>query len=346
MRMAAALALMTLLQAGTVEAQATVIAASGKVSIRRDGWSGWLPARFGTAVGTGDLLHTGPGSSVAVLCPDLTRGTLDADETSGAPCTVARTPVRAEGGVLLAPLRSGHVEAEHALTLLGPRWTRVEDARPTIRWAAPPAVTEVQVTVRGVGVEWSTKVKGASLVYPANAPRLIPGRQYSVLITAGSLSSTRDGEGWPVFEVVAPEQLAEIRRQVAKVRALSPSTEQKTFLEGHLLAARGLRAAAIDRLQPIAPGSAEPVIHRLLAHTYQNVGLDRLAIDSYRAAAARSAALGDLDGEAQAAAALGELCQRSKRCAKGEAQGHLRRALAIYEQIGAKDELTRLRRLR
>src|SRR5205085_296171 len=83
------------------------------------------------------------------------------------------------------------------------------------------------VTIVGVGFKWSTKATGRSMVYPADAPRLIPGRQYSVLVTAGSLASTRDGEAWPLFEILSPGQVTDLKNQVAKVRALPLNAKMK-----------------------------------------------------------------------------------------------------------------------
>jgi hypothetical protein len=346
MRIAVLTTLFALVVTGAARAQATVIAVSGKVSIRRDGWSGWLPVRFGTAVAVGDLLHTDVGATLEVLCPDLTRRKLSGNETSGAPCGAAQSPTRGEaGGPRLGPLRSGYAEPQHELTLLRPRWTLLEETRPVIRWSAPPGVRSVQVTVVGVKFKWSTQATGTRMVYPANAPRLIPGRQYSVLVTALPLASTADGEAWPIFEVLTPEKVADLERRVAKIHALPLDAEKRAFLEGSFLANRGLRAEAIDRLRSLAVTSQEPAIHRVLASVYREVGLEPQAIASFRIAVARSASLADLDGEGQAAAMLGELCRRSGYCEKNEGQRHLGRAVAIYEQVGAQDEAKRLRGL-
>jgi hypothetical protein len=321
----------------------TVIALKGTVRIRREGWKEWAPVQFGTAVHQGDVLDTEAGSLVQVICADLSRGTLSEGQTAGAPCKSNIGPIKTINGDVTG-FRGDGGQPERDLILVSPRWTRIAEANPTIRWTAPPDVNRFQIAVRGGEINWTRTVESQrSLRYPADAPRLVPGYQYSVFVTAGARSSNRPGEPWPFFEIAPKVQIEAMERQLQVVRSLGLSSERTAVLEGKLLTSLGFHAAAIDRLEPVASRLGAAVTYRLLAGTYLETGLDHLAVETYRQALRKSAASGDSDGEAMAADALGSLCQRFRLCEEGEARTHLRKALAIYEALGAEEQVKRLR---
>jgi hypothetical protein len=322
----------------------TVIALNGTVRIRREGWKEWAPVQFGIAVDPGDILNTEAGSSVQVICADLSRVTLGEGQTAGAPCKSTSVPVRTDHGYRLTPLRGNDGRRERDLFLVSPRWTRLAETDPTIRWVAPPGIDRFQVTVRGGGVNWTRTVQSQkSLRYPADAPRLEPGHQYSVLITAGALSSIRAGEPWPLFEIASRVQIDAMHRQLEVFHRLGLSSGKTAVLEAKLLASLGFHAEAIERLEQVSPRFDAAVTDRILAATYEATGLDHLAVEKYRQALRKSAVSADSDGEATAADALCTLCQRFGLCEKGETRKYLLRAMAIHEALGAARQVKRLR---
>ena len=321
----------------------TIVAVKGSVRIRRVGWKQWAPAYFGVAVHPKDLLNTDAGASVQVLCADLSRGTLTEGRTEGVPCKTNRPPIKNDAGQYQTSLR-GDESTDRSLILITPRWTRIVDPHPTIRWSAPSDVKRFEVTVRGSGVLWTRTVDGqTSLRYPDDAPRLAPGNQYAISITAGELSSIRTGEPWPFFEVASRAQLDTMERQLRMVQSLGLGQEKNRVLEAKLLANLGMNAAAIERLEQVSPNFGAAIADRLLAGIYHDTGLDHLAVIRYRTALRKAVASGDAEGQALAADALGSLCQRFGLCARGEARTSLGKALEIYQKLGAEKHVKRLR---
>lgn len=322
----------------------TVVASQGDVRIRRKSWGRWAPVRFGTSIYPNDLLKTAANSSVVVICPDLRREVVHADTMAGLRCT-GSSELILSGDSVLTPVRNEDTDPDpdERLILLSPRWTGVLDARPTIRWSAPAGVKQFVVTVRTArGPLWTKYVDSAlSLPYPESVPPLQPGTQYSVVITAGALSSTQAGEAWPMFVVVPSKQGAQATKGLKAIRSFELSPEKTRALEAKLLATLGLYAAAVDRLEK-SPSSEEAATERILGSTYRNIGLNRLAIERYRRALARSVAHADSDGEALAASTLGELCQGFGLCAEGEARQYFKKALSLYQALGAEEDVKRL----
>jgi hypothetical protein len=321
----------------------TIIGFNGTVRIRRDGWKAWTPIQFGIAVHQGDLLDTEAGASVQLLCSDLRKASLGEGQTAGAPCDSNAVPINTAEGYRI-PMRGDSAQSGHGVILVSPRWTRIRETNPTIRWIAPPDMTKFEVTVRGGGIDWNRTVRSkTSLQYPAEAPHLMAGRQYSVLITSGALSSTRSSEPWPFFEIASQVQIDALNRQLQALRTLGLSPEKTGILDAKVLANLGFNAEAIDRLEKVSTSSNEAITYRLLGEMYRNAGLDYLAVDRYRKALQKSVASGDSDGAAMAADALGTLCSSIGVCDAGEAQKHLREALKIYEALGAEKQVKRLR---
>jgi hypothetical protein len=234
---------------------------------------------------------------------------------------------------LATPTR-GQGDAAAPITLISPRWTLVFDGQPLIRWSASPQLFRFAVTVRGGNVNWSHVVAGGqTLRYPDDAPRLVPGTQYTVLITADGAGPRPVGEQLPIFEVALPSQVETVNDELRRVRKLGLSADASAIVEARLLATAGFRAAAIERLDTVrAPSAAK---YRILGAIYEDIDVAGAAITTYGEALRRSIASRDPDGTAIAAEALASLCVRSTSCDARTTASYLERALATYEGLGA-----------
>ena len=319
----------------------TVIASRGAVRIRREGWTHFAPVQFGIPVHPGDLLDAGPSASVEVICTDLSRGRLAQGEMGGAPCKSNNAPIPTPKGYR-SPLRGHDAPSGPNILVVSPRWTLVRESNPTIRWIAPAEVKRVEITLRDDRVLWTQVVDASlrSLPYPAGAPRLVPGRQYWVVVTGGGLSSSRDP--LPFFEVASAPQSDAVNRQLRTVRSLGLTPDKRAVLEAKLLANLGYHAEAIERLEQVAQKLGAAAAYRLLGAAYRDVGLNGLAIEKYRQALRHSEANADPDGVAMAAEALGSLCQHFGLCENGDAKKYLTKAVTIYRSLEAEAQVERL----
>lgn len=318
-----------------------VVECQGKASFQRKGWKGWSPLRFGTELAQGDLIKVEVGGSVKIRCPDDSVKSLPAGQIRGVPCSEAGKTL-ASGPRLLSRVR-GDADEGGGLTLLSPRWTWLTDGSPTLRWSAPPEVKRFTVTVRGGGSEWTATVESAtSLPYPKDAPPLIPGKQYAVVVKAEGLSSTRADAALPLFEVLPPARAAEAKRGIEKIRSLGLAPGPTAWLETEWLAGQGLLAEAIETGEAAARSFPEAALHRALGSAYKGVGLAGRAVDSYRKALELDEGSADSADRARVAEDLADLCLASGPCKSGEARRQLEAARGIYQKLGAAADVRRV----
>lgn len=191
----------------------------GDVSYRRKGWTGWAPLSTSTELKRNDLIHVGTNGFIAIDCPDGSLKPLPAGHTRGIPCSEAEEPLAIDRH-LVTSVRGDQEEGD-GLTLLSPRWTWLSSGFPTLRWAAPPGVTLFTVTLLGGKQEWTTTISSAtSLPYPKDAPPLVPGVKYAVVVRAGVLSSLRNGEALPIFQILPAAQTAKVRQGLERIQSL------------------------------------------------------------------------------------------------------------------------------
>jgi hypothetical protein len=172
-------------------------------------------------------------------------------------------------------VRSG----KQAPVLVSPRNTKLMTDSPTFQWMG---MERQPGTVRIYGPEgllWSAEnIALTQIKYPASAPRLKPGVEYSWTI---------EKKGFPVekvlFKLVPPEEAKAVEEKVAsldKTQGLSKNTV--AILKAGLLTSRELYHDAREALsEAVKDDPDEPTLHFLLADIYDKTGLKNLAGEEY-----------------------------------------------------------------
>lgn len=310
-----------------------VVAVQGELSIKRQGWSTYAPALLGTVLHNGDLLRLDGAAQATVVCADLSIASVPGG-VGGVPCKVAR-PVLVYDGSLVNPTR-GIPSGDFPLVVT-PRKTKLLNPHPTLRWTPIAGATSYQVSVRGQGVSWSAEVSsGTDTAYPADAPALVAGATYKVVVAAGGRSSEEETLPGLGFTLLKPDEAAAVRDAEAKIRALGLPDEPTFLLQGNLYVSQGLYAEAIEQYAAISSTSQEPAVQRSLGDVYLTLGLNRLAEASYLQALERSEQANDVEGQALAQYALGRIDEALGNV--GEAARRLQKTQDLYRQLG--DEKT------
>jgi hypothetical protein len=275
-----------------------------------------------------------------VACADLKLSELPAG-VSGFPCkTGPEQSALVYAGRLAAPTRSEPGVGEYPV-VVSPRKTRLLDPHPALRWTAVPGVTQYRVSLQGV--DWSTTIDGSTeTVYPPDAPALVPGTVYRLIVEAGERSPTGEPSVGLGFELLGAGEVEAVRAAEAKIRALGLSDAATRLLTANLYAVHGLYAEAITLLDPLA-GSGEPAVPRLVGDLYLSIGLNRQAEESYLQALTLSQGVNDAEGQATAHATLGAIYESLG--SGEEAVRHWQDAIAGYEQIGDQAKIAELRAL-
>ena len=305
-----------------------IVGVQGDAAVKRAGWRDYAPALFGAPLRRGDLLRLGSAGSATVACADLKLATVEGG-VSGYPCqTAPKTPLVYEG-TLLNPTRGDGGSGDTPL-VISPRKTKLLNPRPVLRWQPVPGAKTYKVSLQGAN--WATEVSGASeLPYPDSAPALQPGVTYRLVVMAGDRSSSEEPGAGLGFSVLGAEEAKAVKEAEAKIRALGLAETATALLIANVYATNGLYAEAIEGLERLR-GTQEPAVLRLLGDLYISTGLNRLAEERYAAALARSEALNDIEGQAQAQHALGRIYEALGNPA--EARRHLSDALALYDRLG------------
>jgi predicted small lipoprotein YifL len=317
-----------------------IVAVQGDASIKRAGWESYAPARFGVPLRKGDLLRLAASARAVVACADLKLSELPAG-VSGFPCkTGPEQSALVYAGRLAVPTRGEPGEGEYPV-VVSPRKTRLLDPHPMLRWTAVPGVTQYRISMQGT--DWTAAIDGRTeTVYPADAPPLVPGTAYRLVVTAGERSSTEEGGAGLGFTMLEADEAEAVHAAEAKIRALGLSDAATRLLTANLYANHSLYAEAIELLGPLA-SSGEPAVPRLVGDLYLSIGLNRQTEESYLQALKLSEDASDVEGQAAAHATLGIVYESLG--SREEAIRHWRGAIAGYEQLGDQSKIAGLRAL-
>jgi len=219
--------------------------------------------------------------------------------------------------------------------ILAPRRTRVLDGYPVLRWTAVPGVSAYKVSVlksSGDTWEYPTAVTTTNLSYPPDAPPLVPGIDYKLIVEAGGHSSEEEGMPGLGFSVLTTDELRQVQDTQQQIRHLALPQTSTGVLLAYLYAGQELNAAAIDQLTVLLQTIPTPPVAQLLADLYLKIGLSSQAEDSYLQAVDLSKKAQDTEGQAIAHRALGRIYE-----ARGNATAarqELQLALDNYRQLG------------
>lgn len=315
----------------------TLIGIDGNVSLKRTGWRDYVPAAFGAPLRRGDLLRVNGGGRAQVVCADLTLQEVRTG-ISGVPCP-EDAPLLTYRGSLIAATRAS--SGDGYPVLIAPRQTKLLGVHPVIRWLLPRAATSATVTVTGSGLNWSTTIQGASVTYPRDAPALLRGRTYRVAIVSSSRSSDEEGQPGTGFTIASEDDARRMERRVEAVRGLRLPRTANALLVARLYDAEGFIAEAIETLEAVSPGAAEPALMRDLGGLYLAAGLTRLAAERYVRGLDMARAANDIEGQAELAYALGVL-HEDVFGNRQSATSELQQAMKLFERLGDQAAVKRI----
>lgn len=311
----------------------------GMVEIKRvgAGWKDYLPASFGMLVKRGDLLKTDAQARASVFCSSISLEPIPSNHEGGIPC---RGPIevikRKESNIV--PLKGENL---HLIPyIISPRRTKLMTTNPVLKWNPVSGATTYTVMVRGDGLEWKTEVTATEMVYPPNAPRLVPGKIYKLIVVGGGYSSEEEKTPGLGFSLLSPEEAEEVRAEESKIKGLTLKDTAIHFIIGHLYASKELHSEAIAELEPLSAEIEEPAVYRALGDLYLEVRLYSYPQEHYAQALELSREGEDKEGEAAALAGLGLAYYGDRNNA--EALNCLQMALAIYEEIGDVEKIAEL----
>jgi len=193
--------------------------------------------------------------------------------------------------------------------IISPRRTLLLDDKPLIRWNAVPNATHYTVRLRGPsGVIWQTEVRQTEVRYPGTLA-LQPLVGYALIVqTDTGVSSTEEGLPGLGFELMAPNEAKRIKAEVEQLTQEELTDEARVLALANLYNGEGLTLAAIEVLQQaIANGTRKTAVYSLLGELYREVRLNLYAKDSYLKAIDLAKIGGDLEAQAEAQSALGEI---------------------------------------
>ena len=294
------------------------------------GWTAFHPAAWGTTTQRGDLIQPPPGSTVTILCADLTLHTLSAE--GGSPCQVSQPALFWNGTRIVNPMSPNTVIPR----LLYPRSTHILEERPLLRWQDNGASHYTVAIVRGGEVIWTqTGVAEHELRYPDDAPPLQAGQTYLLEVRdedsgASSADDPHKGLG---FQRVTDEELATIRQQEAAIMALPLAEVEKQFALANYYAGQRLFGEALTALELVGSEIESPKVGLWHGRVLTAITRYEEAEAAYTAASALAATLGDLESQAQAETLLWELTGNST---------HRDNALTLYQQLGDTEAIAAL----
>lgn len=327
-----------------------ILEATGRVLLKRNGWSSYQPTSVGTPLYADDLLLPDRSVKVIVFCPNSTKWRVPAGEPSslneGCP---GPSPIVRPSGVTITTSYGG----SNPLIpyIISPRSTAILTDKPLLHWNGAPSVTVYTVKLSSQqGIIWSQKVKGTQIVYPGK-PSLRPGVAYSVVVEAAHGKSSQDEETRELqFNLLPQPQVQQVQEEVARLRQQGLPDEIKALYLADLYRDRqyNLLAEAISTLEALAiKGSQNPIVYRLLGDLYWQIGLKLLAESNYLKAIALATTPENVEERAVAEFSLGNLYLTTRN--RSEASRWLQQAYREYKVLGdtkrMKDLERRLERL-
>ena len=302
------------------------------VSLKRDGWTDYVPVSLGAKVRQGDLIRPDEGQEVKILCSDLSLKTVKGE--SGCPCK-AKEPVLVYGPARMLTPRGQ--DLRQIPYILYPRNTAVLDERPALRWHDTGASGYTVEIVQGGRTIWQQKgVPGTEMRYPDDAPALQPGADYLLTVTdetSGHHSGEDPAKGLG-FQVLGAEEQATVEAQRDQILALPVDEPARRFALAVYYAGQRLRGDALAILDEVSAGLDSPAVHLWRGDLLAAMQLPDEAEAAYRAALAKAQAVEDR--ETEAAAQVG-LCRVT-----GQADW-LEKAVQAYEALGDQDQADKLR---
>ena len=311
-----------------------LVAVEGKVQLKREGWRDYVPTDFGTLVRPTDLLNVD--GKVSVLCADLSIKSLNAQ--GRCPCPINQGWLEYHGLRFDSGQRAMPQDVPY---ILHPRNTFVLNAHPLLRWHST-GVSSYTVSIVSFAKEvWSqSDVVGDRLRYPDDAPALLPGVDYLLVVRANATgrASTEEKAVDLGFQLSGDAERLTVEQQRNAILGLSSLDEPARtmalamyYLSVKSEGGRGLWGEAWLLLEPVAQTRTAPAVHLRMGEVLAAMKLPDEAETAYRAALQSAESLGDKESQAAAHAGLwrvtGNAADRSE-------------AIKLYEELGDENAKT------
>lgn len=308
-----------------------LISVQGKVQLKRK----WLPDYHSTAVGAvlclGDLVRPAKGARVMVQCaePNQNPWTVPDGVPSSAAigCRPPEEPIHTITGPI-TPTRDPL--ADRIPYIVSPNNTWLLNALPTLRWQPVPGASSYTVRLSGPGLKWETQVSTTTVVYPGEPPLKPVEEGYLLTVEAdngevpaqatfGLLDGNKATRMWAAAQAIARQNL---------------TLEAKTLAIADLYIGQELIAEAIELLEAlVAKESKIAAVYYTLGDLYAQVESLRQAEKNYLKAVELAMTAKEIEGQAAAAARLGEVYAALGNSDK--AIRWLQEAQVQYESLGA-----------
>ncbi len=281
-----------------------VISVRGSVQLKRQGWSGYNPTAVGAVLCLGDLLQPAKGARVIVQCADPNQNswTVPCGVTVGAAngCREPREPRYNPSG----PIPPTRTETARRIPHIIPGSTLLLNDKPTLRWQAVPGATSYTVRVSGPGVNWETEVSTTEVVYPGEPP--LKSVEGGYLLTVEADNSEEPAKA--TFGLLDENKVQRVRTATLALNRQNLADEAKTIALAELYIGQELIAEAIELLEAlVARGSKTAAVYYTLGDLYGQGELLSLAEGNYLKAVELATTAKDVEGQAAAAARLGEV---------------------------------------
>jgi hypothetical protein len=310
--------------------------------IKREGWIDYQPVGFGELVYPTDLLKTE--GKITLLCADMQT----IETTTGLnrnPCPLPFNGQSLTYDDMWVASGERSVPTSSVPYIIYPRSTTILEPRPLLHWHDTGAVDYTVKIWQGADPIWQqTDVKSNTLMYPSEAPELVAGKDYLLVVTdnTAGVDSTADPNKGLGFQVVSADQRAEIEKQQQAILSLVglDTGAQKLALalyDNNInIGGRGLWGEACTMLEEVAQVQPKaPAVTLRLGDELDKVELWNEAQAAYKTALIQAQMLKDLESQADALAALWRIT--------GD-QTSFNQAVSLYEQIGAKDKADQLQK--
>lgn len=309
--------------------------------IKREGWTDFQPVGFGGLVRSTDLLKTD--GKITLVCADL-QTTKTFSGLGRNPCPLPNGEIALKYDEMLFSSSRNGLLVNTTPSILSPRNTIIIDPNPLLKWRDTGAKSyTIEVIRAGESVWKDSNMTGNELVYPADAEKLIAGKDYLLVITDNSTgkSSIDDPEKGLGFQVASDEDHQRIIRQWEIINNLPELDEDgKNFALAMYdanvrIGGRGLWGDSyllLERLAQVKPN--EPVIFLRLGDVLAKMKRWDEAEAAYQNALTQAENRQDMESKADALASLWQI-NPSK-------QSYYDDALKLYQAIGETVRVTQL----
>ena len=306
---------------------ARITAITGRVKIKRLGWSEYKPVTLGAKLNNGDQIFPDTEARVRVLCADLQERLVNAGVPSGLKsiCPIWQA-VRAKNPPPLGTLGGINSGLPYLIT---PRHSLILTTNPLLAWNRVIDVEKYTIKISNAqGIIWQTLTSDNQIIYPGSPP-LSPGISYSVVVeTDKDQFSSLEPSSPLQFILLHPEDIKAIEMEVEKIKSLGlplgvealtlaefyaayslPLPRLKNYdLSPQVASTYHLSATAIALLETaISRESSSPILERTLGDIYWQIGLAELALKHYQRAIALATSPETLEEKTLAQFALGEV---------------------------------------